>query len=479
MEDENGNEILVTSPKKKNFKMIDGKLVRQLSGDILYCKSDDEDDSYVEEIIDEDTENDSVEEIISSSEEEVEEDSDEDDTDDDVDESVDDDVEIESIDDEDDSGAIDDGTDGSGSEFDPLPPPIRIPDALKPPHLRAKPKPSYDDDDFDEDDISSDDDSDDDLSSDGGFGEQKKKSTPTKKAAAPATKKSQYSYDDDDDVELSSDSDDDDSSLSSSAKVSKNKEKTSIVIEINKDADDYDEDDDKEEEEKLEPPSKEPELKVEREEPAEQATKITDDPTTAIRPISFRGNSFSEDDDLPTAGKRGSKKPSKWQQQPSSVYVQNGVSSVKKSTFTKPTLPEPKPISENRPSEVLGQTDTKPASTSVRGATTAKNEPIKQASPPPTPTKEKPRVQRKAILPTKKEEKEEEDWNTEPKDDGNGPYYSYDELKGKKIPDLDYLNREKYLSPYDFMNLFKVKKSEFETWPKWKQTKAKRKVKLF
>ena len=135
--------MLVTSPKKKVHK-LSGKLVRQFSGDVNALITDDEEDEeYVEEIVEEDTEEDSVEEIISSSEEE--------DDDDEERDSDDDDVELESIEDDETTGMIDDGTDESGSEFDPLPPPIHIPDALKPPHLRAKEKPQSYYDDYDDD----------------------------------------------------------------------------------------------------------------------------------------------------------------------------------------------------------------------------------------------------------------------------------------------------------------------------------------
>ena len=139
------------------------------------------------------------------------------------------------------------------------------------------------------------------------------------------------------------------------------------------------------------------------------------------------------------------------------------MSTTQKSNFSEPKPSEPKPISVNRPSEQLGKSDK--SNESTPGAT----------------ENEKPETKRKfkPIIKKQEEKVEEEDWNTEPKDDGNGPHYSYEDLRKKKIPDLDYLNREKYLSPYDFMAVFKVKKSEVETWPKWKKTKAKRTAKLF
>ena len=484
MEDENEQQILVTSPKKKVHK-LDGKLVRQFSGDMNALLTDDEEEEYVEEVVEEDTENDSVEEIISSSEEEDEDEDDEDDEDSEDDDDDDsEDVELESIDDEDESGAIEDGTDGSGSDFDPLPPPIQIPDALKPPHLRAKQKPQNFYDDYDEDDlddVSSD--SDDSSSDGGGFAAKKKEPATAKKPAATAPKKSAFSYDDDD-ADLSSSSDDSDSPKKKAAAADKAAaaekaadaekaaaEKAAAERAAEKAAAERAAAAEKAAAERAaaekaaaeeaaaekaaaekaaaEKAKKEAEEKKKKQEEEAAAavameaasTQVLNEPTTAMRPASVRGYSLESLPGDDEADKRGGKKPSKCRQEPSSVYEQ-------------------------------GQSD-------LRGASAVKNEPIKQAEETPTPEKEGFKVERKAILPTKKEEEVKDDWNTEPKDDGNGPYYSYDELKGKKIPDLDYLNREKYLSPYDFMNIFEVKKSEFETWPKWKQTKAKRKVKLF
>ena len=41
-----------------------------------------------------------------------------------------------------------------------------------------------------------------------------------------------------------------------------------------------------------------------------------------------------------------------------------------------------------------------------------------------------------------------------PEDDGNGPYYSVDQLRNMSVPGLDYQNREKYMSPADCERLF-------------------------
>ena len=488
MEDEDGNQIIVTSPKKKTHRLEGGGLVRQMSGDMrnLMTEDDDSDGEYIEEVIDEDTENDSVEEIISSSEEEDSngDDDEEEDTDDDCDDSEDD-VEIETIDDEDDDG-VEDGSE-SHSDFDPLPPPIDIPDALKPPHLRQeleaiqkKYANEYDEDsDLDDDSDSSDD-------SDGPLAKVKvARSKPVpKKPTIPTSSKTNFSYNAPD---TSSGSDDDsDTSLSSTEKKDKKGNSTakpSILGKINKNGDDYDEDDEKESEkpatqtkmspiepekasepepEKIETENKKkvvaepaPKLEVEKavtlkgKEPV--LSHLNEDPTTALRPTSMRGNSFVSVDGLPEDERRGGKKPSKW--------------SVK----TDSTLEQ-------------GPFDKKSESPGIRDSFAVKNEPIKkgliekeESAPEASPVK---KPFKKGIIITK-EVNVEEDWNTEPKDDGNGPYYSYEDLKNKKIPDLDYLNREKYLSPYDFMAVFKVTKAEFETWPKWKKTKTKRTHKLF
>lgn len=61
----------------------------------------------------------------------------------------------------------------------------------------------------------------------------------------------------------------------------------------------------------------------------------------------------------------------------------------------------------------------------------------------------------------------------------NRTYYPIVALQKKTIPDLDYKNREIYLSPEDFQTLFAMSYEEFEVLPKWKKTNMKRKVKLF
>jgi hypothetical protein len=58
-------------------------------------------------------------------------------------------------------------------------------------------------------------------------------------------------------------------------------------------------------------------------------------------------------------------------------------------------------------------------------------------------------------------------------------YYRATELRKEEIPGLDYKNREKYLSPEEFKSLFKYSKEVYAAMPKWKQTKEKRKVKMF
>jgi hypothetical protein len=320
-----------------------------------------------------------------------------------------------------------------------------------------------------EDDDSSDDD---DVSSDG----DRPKKDAVVKGKTKTSRANNFSYDHDDDVDVSSDSDSDTSS-SSTEKETKKESYTvaSIKSKIDKNADNYDQDDTEEEEEEKEEEKQQEKPKV----PVtnEKTSQLEEDPATAIRPTSFRGNSFASDDGIvPVDEKRGGKKPSKWQQQKSSIYEQNGVSTVQKSNFEKPSASEPRPISDHRPTDQLGMADTG----TLRDASLVKNEVITPSPSTGSTEKEKTPTRKFRPIVTKKEETvEEKEWNTEPKDDGNGPYYSYEDLKKQKIPGLNYLNREQYLSPYDFMDIFKVKKQEFETWPKWKKTKAKRKVKLF
>lgn len=61
----------------------------------------------------------------------------------------------------------------------------------------------------------------------------------------------------------------------------------------------------------------------------------------------------------------------------------------------------------------------------------------------------------------------------------DGKYHSMEDLRQSNIPGLDNARREKYLSPEDFQEYFKVTNEEFAKFPKWKQTKAKRSLGLF
>ncbi|KAL7578784.1 hypothetical protein ACA910_016009 [Epithemia clementina (nom. ined.)] len=84
--------------------------------------------------------------------------------------------------------------------------------------------------------------------------------------------------------------------------------------------------------------------------------------------------------------------------------------------------------------------------------------------------------------PPKKEEENPEpaaDESSDEEDDPNGEYYTITELRKKTVPGLDYLNREKYLRAAEFKETLGCKRKVFNTWPKWKQTKAKRAAKLF
>jgi len=61
----------------------------------------------------------------------------------------------------------------------------------------------------------------------------------------------------------------------------------------------------------------------------------------------------------------------------------------------------------------------------------------------------------------------------------DGPWYSADDLRRQRIPDLDYTKREIYLSPEEFQEIFAMTREEYYEMPKWKQTKLKRSKKLF
>jgi hypothetical protein len=63
--------------------------------------------------------------------------------------------------------------------------------------------------------------------------------------------------------------------------------------------------------------------------------------------------------------------------------------------------------------------------------------------------------------------------------DWDEKYHTIDDLRLSKIPGLDNTRREKYLSPEDFQEYFKLTKEEFAKFPKWKRDKAKRKLGLF
>ena len=58
---------------------------------------------------------------------------------------------------------------------------------------------------------------------------------------------------------------------------------------------------------------------------------------------------------------------------------------------------------------------------------------------------------------------------------------TYEDIVSRKnIPkDWDFCNKEKYLTTAEFEKVFKMKKEEFYKLPKWKQNRAKKKVKMF
>jgi len=62
---------------------------------------------------------------------------------------------------------------------------------------------------------------------------------------------------------------------------------------------------------------------------------------------------------------------------------------------------------------------------------------------------------------------------------GVGTYYSITDMRQNKVPGVDKHNREKYLSPKDFEQVFKMTKEEFAKLPKWKRDNMKRDLHLF
>jgi hypothetical protein len=57
--------------------------------------------------------------------------------------------------------------------------------------------------------------------------------------------------------------------------------------------------------------------------------------------------------------------------------------------------------------------------------------------------------------------------------------YSLTQLQKMSVPGLEYNQREKYLSVEDFGKVFACIYEDYQKWPKWRQTKAKRAAKLF
>lgn len=65
--------------------------------------------------------------------------------------------------------------------------------------------------------------------------------------------------------------------------------------------------------------------------------------------------------------------------------------------------------------------------------------------------------------------------------DSNEPkeFFSLVDLRQRRVQGIDKHNREKYLSPDDFLKAFKMTKEEFYVLPKWKRDKLKRDLYLF
>ena len=59
-------------------------------------------------------------------------------------------------------------------------------------------------------------------------------------------------------------------------------------------------------------------------------------------------------------------------------------------------------------------------------------------------------------------------------------FYSLVDLRQRRVPkDIDWKNREQYLSPSDFQDAFHMTKEEFAKQPKWKRDKLKQGLYLF
>jgi hypothetical protein len=61
----------------------------------------------------------------------------------------------------------------------------------------------------------------------------------------------------------------------------------------------------------------------------------------------------------------------------------------------------------------------------------------------------------------------------------DGKYYSLTDIRQRKVDGIDKNNREQYLSPEDFEQVFKMSKEAFSKQPKWKRDKIKQDLNLF
>uniref|UniRef100_A0A7S2Y8B1 HP domain-containing protein n=1 Tax=Entomoneis paludosa TaxID=265537 RepID=A0A7S2Y8B1_9STRA len=505
IEENNSEEWIGHSPKKK--------LPGNVSGDNLQMApslDDDEDeegssgsDSEVVELDDEDDDDESDSEY-----EEVEVDDDDDET--------------EGIDNEEDETDDDD----DASEFEPLPPPIEIPDALKPKNMRGaehskkKKKGLYDG-------SSSDDDSND--TSD--FDESDLETPPAKKAT------SKPSVVDDDDS-------DEETSISSVSEVQK-KPPVKVAKPAPKPAPKK-----KEEAPVKKVAAKPPPTEDSDSEASDDGAKGTksrkgrwaansDDEgavgglspaAKAMRPGAVRGASFDSDDAVAEKLRKSVDEPRRGKKPVVETVTKSiddevdeamdhghrvdrfrGESMVdhkgKISIEKKATPPPPPPVPEKEPSmrDLTASPTPSPggsksdsmnhnsrsnasgrslvgdfADSSSNLNNSARWKPPKKVETETEPKQEQykgrvwspPKKKEKKIKNDKKDASDEDD-------DPNGEYYPLEDMRKMKIPDLDYKNREKYLNAKDFKEAFGVKRDEFFAWPKWKQTKAKRTAKLF
>ena len=97
----------------------------------------------------------------------------------------------------------------------------------------------------------------------------------------------------------------------------------------------------------------------------------------------------------------------------------------------------------------------------------------------------KPKVWTKQNAVASAAAKDKADTDTSTTDDDpkpanwDGTFYTLVDIRQRRVPNVDKLNREYYLSPEEFLKTFKMNKVEFSKLPKWKRDKAKSALHLF